>query len=448
MTEIALQMGMPSCELSEQLLLGMMIDQKIEPSMIFSLIQPEHFHSSRHQSIARTIQGLERDGMMTDRVLLAETMLAERTLEGVGGMSYLIDLGGLNWDTRYDQHCGKVLASHIARQLIEKTQAMLTRALDGGSSPLALIQSQTEALAALQGEYDRVRESPLKGMADICREEGFSTMQEWLRHGSAPMVPIPFASMRDSLDGFRAGELVIIGARPGQGKTAMACRMIEECAEHEIGTAFFSLEMDARQIAIRFASSLSRLSPKRIRLGDAAEHPLSFMEQDRLDVALAKIQQWCTFLCDKSMATVPSIRAAAHRMVSKGTVKAIIIDYLGLIKNPNKTENRANYVAEISRELKRLAMELSVPVIALHQVNRQAEQSNEAPLLSQLKDSGSIEQDADIVLMIHQHKSDPQEAISLVDFMIAKQRNGPAGFSHTLNFVKKFARFEEDGRAA
>jgi replicative DNA helicase len=427
----------PSALESERVVLSTAINRRVELSVLFAAVQPKHFHLRANRILAEEILALDKEGMEPERKLIQQSLKFKGLEREAGGATYLSELENTVFPANWEDHCTKMIQAYMLRLVYEKISAMAMVAKNAEIGQAQKIINDADRMVQDLLDVANERASTLVSPGAAARELGV-TLREWASQ-TAPDVPFPFKCGLAHIDGFRAEELIIIGGRPGMGKSAIGLRMIESWCQAHIPVALFSLEMSTKSLVSRMACSLSNVSSVRIRAG--ATNPISYFEEQRLDLAFHEVDNWPIVISDKPYSTVYQMKSALRPLVKKGIVKILVIDYLGLMKTPERAENRHNELGEISRDLKVLAKELQIPIIALHQLSRDAAKGG-APSLHHLRESGRIEEDADIVLLVHQKITDTDEREVETDLIIAKQRNGPTGHV-PLIFRKNVARFEE-----
>ena len=258
--------------------------------------------------------------------------------------------------------------------------------------------------------------------------------------GKITGIPTGFTAMDEKTAGLQRGDLIVIAGRPSMGKTSLAINIAENAAiGHQIPTAIFSMEMSAEQLSFRMIGSIGRVSQTRLRTGN-----LSDDDWPRINSAVSMMSNAPIFIDDAPALTPTEVRARSRRLKRRNNLGLIIVDYLQLMQVAGTKENRATEISEISRCLKALAKEVDVPVIALSQLNRSVEQrTDKRPIMSDLRESGAIEQDADLIFFIYREevydKDTPRKGIA--DIIIGKQRNGPVG-EFRLTFMGEFTKFE------
>lgn len=434
-----IEQGLPQATESEEIVLAQMIKGYVEPAVIFAQITPAQFGLKRNQLIAEIVAGLDRDGMTPEPSMVYQVARQEHPHAGLFDPLMLIN--DQHQTSQLNSHISKIRKAYVLRSLHEKLSALSVLALDPSENADDLFARAQSELEKIQGD-SKPSGDDLERPIVTARKEN-QDLYDWANpKEQKPLCPIPFKGATHLIDGFREGELVVIGARPGQGKTALACRLIEEASGfHSVPTALFTLEMTKQANISRIAAGLSEVSSKRARLGDQADFPLSRADALRYRQAFSWIESWPLEVSSTRNTKVSSIRAAIRPKIGK-QVQMLVIDYLGLLSPERDRENRYAELSEITRSLKNMAMEFRIPIIVLHQLSRESAKRGGPPVLTDLRDSGSIEQDADIVLLINQSSS--EEPVNDAAMIIAKQREGPTG-SFKLEFVKQFARFREPG---
>ena len=417
----------------------------LNESAIFSameFVQAGDFYKKEHQVIFQAMLDLNRENHACDLVAVAEKLAKDGQLELVGGNIYLATLTNEVPSATNAEFYGKIVADKAAqRQLINAAQKLVDDGYQGHKTALELLGDASAVV-------DKVGEQRLgKGVrlaADVMSDE-FNRIDELKAHDGITGIPT-FRDLDRYLSGLQCGDLIILAARPGCGKTSMAVNIAANAALTQEKTAVvFSLEMPAGQLAQRTLCSFAQIDQRKWRSGQ-----LNDKEKKLLHGELQRFQNKKLFFDDSSSITIPEIRAKCRRIKAEcGSLDLIVVDYLQLISAAGRVESRQLEISEISRSLKALAKEMDAPVLALSQLSRMAEQGKEsAPLLSHLRESGAIEQDADVVIFINNKRSvgdDGEDAESLgqvVEIIVAKNRNGPTG-SDELLFFKQYTRFAD-----
>lgn len=418
---------------SEQAVLGalMVFNEAYER---VSELCPEHFHSSDHAQIFRAIFRLIEANKPADVLTVADELQRAGRLEGVGGIPYLNSLtDGMPSAANIRRYAEIV----IDRSTIRRTSSALHQAQQLLGTPKG--RTGREMLDEIQGMVMSLAEAQNQTFG------GFNHIGNGLRRVMDKLdllsqrkdqsdvigVPTGFGVLDSQLAGMQAGDLIVLAARPSMGKTAMLANIAEHVAVYEkLPVGIFTMEMSEDQIAMRLLAAITGVNSQRLRVGR-----LNNNDWDRLNGGLAKLNDAPIFLDEQGQMTVTSIRTRARRLMREhGQLGLIAVDYLQLMKGEDarggSAENRANEIAEISRGLKALAKELRCPVMALSQLNRGVEsRPNKRPMMSDLRESGAIEQDADVILFLYRDEyynpESPDKGVAEV--IVAKQRNGPIG---------------------
>lgn len=423
----------------------------IEPEVIEHVdgLQPEAFYHSGHQIIVRRMQELAGEGEPIDLVTLTSRLKDHGELEDVGGVSYLAKLAhSVPTTANIESYVAAVKNKHVLREIIRTAQAQIAAAAAGGNIQSLLTEMQVST-AKLTDQAAPPQD--FKEIKDVLVEviENTEDKAEAFKSGVVTGIQTGFADLDRMLGGLQRSDLIIVAARPSVGKTAFALNVAQNVA---VGTdetvAVFSLEMSAPQLVARMVSAEGHLEASRLRMGDMAEDDWSKMS------AAAGVLGATNILIDDSPGiTVHDIRAKCRRLKKQRGLGLIVIDYLQLIASTGGrgrgAENRQQEVSEISRTLKHLARELDVPVIALSQLSRGVEQrQDKRPMMSDLRESGAIEQDADIVAFLYRddYYNQESEKRNIIEIIIAKQRNGPVG-TVELVFLKNYNKFVNYERA-
>jgi replicative DNA helicase len=405
---------------------------------VLQIVRGENFYLDAHQKIFGGIITLWDRSQPVDLVMLAELLKEQKHIEDIGGYGYLGELWDAAPTAANAEHYSRIVRDKaIVRHLIHAGTEILRDAYDQGMPAEDLLETaerkildiaqmgitgQTYTLdQAIKEAYDRI---------DIRQQRG---------HLSISGLPTGFIDLDDKTAGLQNSELVILAARPSVGKTALAINIIRHIAvEDEYPVFLVSLEQSRIELAERLLCCQARVDSHLIRKGN-----LSGQNMQKLIEAGGTLRTAKLFIDDTPGQSLLRIAANARRLKLREDIKLVVIDYLQLIEPENRRDSRQEQVANISRRLKFLARELQVPVLALAQVNRSSEdRQGHKPRLADLRESGSIEQDADTVLLMHRPELyEPGQHEGVVEVSIAKQRNGPTG-DVTLTYLKQFMRFE------
>jgi replicative DNA helicase len=375
--------------------------------------------------------------------VLAEELRTTRQLEEIGGVAYLLQVSSrIPTTAQADYFIEKVRELHLLRQLIKVSTSAVEQcfAFQGGLEEF-IDKIEQDIFAVTQ---DRVSDGA-KSMKEPTREAMSVIHKMMMKKGELTGVSSGFKDLDQFTFGFQRQEMIILAARPSMGKTSLALNMVEAAAMPKRGEGvtvlLFSLEMSAAQLAIRMLCARARVNMKLLRDGLLSKNG---EEQQRLLQAADEFSKSPIFIDDSSHLTIMELRAKARRLAARHKLGFVVVDYLQLLSPTDPKVPREQQVAEISRGLKALAKELDVPVLVLSQLNRSAEKENRTPKLSDLRESGSIEQDADVVLMLARPKDADEKfqvAADSAELIVAKQRNGPVG-ELKLTFLRDITRFE------
>ncbi len=429
---------------AERSVLGSML---LSRDAIASAIQnlDEHaFYREAHRKIWRAILELFDRSEAVDMVTLVEALNRRKELEAVGGVTYLTTLDQFVATAgNIDHYCRIVREKSILRRLIEVGTGIVGEAYEGREDPSNLLDRAEQSIFAISDERLRTGFLPMRQLV----LQGYSAIEEYRqRKVHVTGVPSGFYDLDEMTAGFQKSDFVVIAGRPSMGKTALAMNIAENVAvrtkaKDRRTVAVFSLEMSRESLVQRMLCSLAKVDIHKIRRGYASAE-----EYKRLQNAAAELHEASIYIDDTAAIGILEMRAKARRLVSEVPLGLILVDYLQLIRGPQDSENRQQEISSISRSLKALAKELQVPVIALSQLSRAVETrgGSKRPMLSDLRESGAIEQDADVVLFVYRpevYESDPAKMDGKAEIIIAKQRNGPTG-SVDLAFIRECTRFE------
>jgi replicative DNA helicase len=429
-----------SIEAEQAVLGGLMLDGTAWDA-VADLIRQNDFYRRDHQLIFSAIaQVVEQQGPV-DAVTVSELLERQGLLEEVGGLGYL---ASLSRDTpsaaNVRAYADIVRERALLRLLVAAGGEIASDALDSrGRSASELVDEAEQRVFAIAERGNRSR-AGFQAVRDVLPATIDRIDALHQNPGAFTGVATGYSKLDEMTTGFQAGDLVIIAGRPSMGKTTLAVNIAEHAAiSGKVPAAIFSMEMTAEQVTLRMIASLGRVSQSHLRKGT-----LSAEDWPRITSATEVLAQAPIFIDETPALTPVELRARARRLKREKGLGLIIVDYLQLMSVYGTKENRATEISEISRGLKALAKELQVPVIALSQLNRSVEQRTEKkPVMSDLRESGAIEQDADVILLIYREEVyDPNTTRKgIADIIVAKQRNGPIG-DVQLAFLGEFTRFE------
>ena len=428
---------------AEYSVLGTMI---VQPSYIFrgvELLQPDDFFREENRVLFSFIRDLVAEGYteaQLNEISFKDELVKKNLLEKVGGeehLAYVIEFA-LDSYEKFESACKIVKDKALLRRILDVAK-FITEKIEETPDPDALLDSIEKKVFSLSEE--RITNT-LVPVGDIVPEIVKKVEELAARREMVTGIPTGFTELDRMTSGLHDSDLIILAARPSMGKTALALSIAYNVAVKEgKNVAFFSLEMSKEQIATRLIAQDSKIPLHKIRSGF-----LFPQEVDRFVESADRIAGAPLYIDDTPGISIVEMRAKARRLQSERGLDLVIVDYLQLMRGVKRTESRQQEVSEISRSLKALAKELNVPVIALSQLSRQVEhRADKRPQLSDLRESGSIEQDADVAMFIHRpevYKKNPDpEEEGIAEIIIAKQRNGPTG-TIRLAFIKEFTRFE------
>jgi len=427
-------------EAEQSVLGGLLLDNEAWFDIV-EKIGEDDFYTHDHRLIFRAISEVVTQNKPCDFVTLSEHLRHQNKLEEAGGLAYL---GMLAADTpsaaNVRAYAGIVKERSVLRSLIAAGNLIA----DLGYRPDG--RGPGELVDTAEQQIFKIRESGSRGQSDWkAMPELMEIIQQRvisLRNNPQGVAGLPtgFVELDRMTTGLHAGDLVIVAGRPSMGKTSFAMNIAEHVALIERkGVGVFSMEMSAEQLALRVLSSFGRIDQQLLRKGE-----LSDLDMSRL-ISQAGLIAEAPLYIDETGGLAPlALRARARRMKARHDIQLIVVDYLQLMQVPGSKENRTNEISEISRSMKGLAKELSVPIIALSQLNRSLEQrDNKRPRMSDLRESGSIEQDADMIAFIYRDEVYNKESMDkgIAEIIIGKQRNGPIGTVRTA-FLGQYTRFD------
>ncbi len=433
-------------ELEQAVLGALMIDNESLSDAIDSL-KAEYFYKSEHQKIFEAIVHLFNQTQPVDILTVSEELKRMNEINSIGGLAYISELtNNVTSSSNTEFHARIIAEKFIKRSLISISNNIIGDAFNDSVDIFDLLNNAEEKLftvteGTLRKSYDKMStliKGALKNIETLRnKEDGLSG------------VPSGFSNLDRVTSGFQKSDLVICAARPGMGKTAFALTMARNIAvDHNTAIGFFSLEMSAEQLVNRLIASEAELGANKLRKGDLADH-----EMVQLHEKIKHLSEAPIFIDDTPGLTIFELRAKARRLVKNNNVGIIIIDYLQLMSAGGNAGNREQEISAISRSLKGIAKELKIPVIALSQVNRGVESrtgiGSKRPMLSDLRESGAIEQDADIVTFIYRPEyykiyewDNGEDSRGQGEIIIAKHRNGSLA-NVRLKFIAEFAKFSD-----
>jgi replicative DNA helicase len=431
-----------SLEAEREILGAMLLDNEAIPK-VFEVLKPETFYDPKHKVIFSAIQSLYETNEPVDSVTLYEELQKQGNTEKAGGALYLSKLTqDVSSAANVDYHARIVLEKWVLRRLIQSSLEVTTSAFEAKEDVFDLLDSASQKMFDISQDITQGSVVSMKQAVKDAWERIESIHANSLGTVS---VPTGYVHLDDLLGGYQKSDLIIIAARPSMGKTAFALSFVRNAAiENKIPIAFFSLEMSVIQLATRLISAEARMDAHSLRTGN-------FRASDgaKISRTVHKLSSAPIYIDDTPGLSVLELRAKARRLHKEKGIGMVVVDYLQLMSAGSRVESREREISIISRSLKALAKDLDIPVVALSQLNRSVEStSDKKPMLSHLRESGAIEQDADVVIFLYRPEyyglkqfanGDSTEGIAEV--IISKQRNGPVG-DVKLRFIKEYARFE------
>lgn len=422
---------------AEQSVLGSLL---IDPEAILKItssLRPEDFYRETHALIYKAIVDLHERRQPADFVTLCDELERRKELEQVGGPGYLTSVINAVPTSVHVQYYGRIVErTATLRRLISAAAEISNMAYERAEDEDRILD-QAEQL--IFGVAQRSIERELVPLRTILSDYYDRIEYLYEHRGETVGVPTGFIDLDRLLGGFQQADLIIVAGRPGTGKTSLALSIADFASrKHGLCIAIFSLEMPAQQVVQRLVSGATGIESQRLRTGDITQEELA-----RITRAMGELSETSVYIDDTPAIAPMELRAKARRLQAEHPIDLLIVDYLQLMQAGLRMENRVQEVSYISRQLKSLASELHVPVLACSQLSRAVEsRPDKHPLLSDLRESGSIEQDADVVMFIYREEMYDEDTFrpNIADIMVAKHRNGPTG-QISLRFMKELAKF-------
>ena len=423
---------------AEQAVLGSMLLEDEAVGRAAELLEESAFYKDSHRKIFSALLSLYKANVPVDLVTITDELKKHNLLEEIGGASYLATLTSIVPTAANAEHyCRIVKQKSILRELIRATTHIASESYDESVEPDYLLD-RAEALifdiASKKIKRDAV------AMKDIIKSSIEMIDALYQRKGAITGLPTGFIELDQQLAGLQPSDLIVVAGRPAMGKSSLTLCIAEHVAlGHKTGVALFSLEMSKENVVQRMLCSHARINAHSVRTG-----MLSTSDWPNLTKAAGKLSEAPIYIDDSPGISILELRAKARRLKSRHDIGLIIVDYLQLMEESSRAENRQQEISIISRSLKALARELNVPLIAVSQLSRAPERRESfRPRLSDLRESGAIEQDADVVLMLFRedYYNLTDENRGIAEIIIAKQRNGPTG-TVKLTFLNEYTRFE------
>jgi replicative DNA helicase len=432
----------PQSTEAEQSVLGAILIENEALIKALELLQVDDFYRESHRQIYAAMIGLYEKNTPVDQITLTEHLKQKNKLAEVGGLTYLAELADIIPTAANIEYYAKIVRQKaILRNLITSATGIVAKASAGEEeiedildfSEKTIFQIAENQIKASYFPLSKILQTTFKDIEQLYEKKQLITG-----------VPSGFTDLDSKTSGFQPSDLVIIAGRPSMGKTAFCLNIAQHAATvDQVPTVIFSLEMSKEQLAMRMLCSEARVDNHRLRSGHIAEN-----EWGKLSMAAGRLAEASLFIDDTPGMSVFEMRAKARRLKAEHGLGMVIVDYMQLMSgSKTRSESREQEISEISRSLKALAKELNVPVLALSQLNRRLEDrsgEHKKPQMSDLRESGAIEQDADVILFIYRdevYHPDKEESKGLAEIIIGKQRNGPIG-EVPLTFLNQYTRFE------
>ena len=428
---------------AEMAVLGAVLIDNAAYSVITESLTEEAFYKQAHQRIFQAMEHLSQKSEAIDVLTLSEELKRMGAYQTIGGPTYLTQImDNVHTAANAEYYARVVLDKYLLRKLISISGVISNRALHGSEDASEVLDEAERLIFEVSERGIR------KGFEPIGRiiKEKFGNLERLSERGGVSGLPSPFDELDAYTSGFQKSELIIIAGRPSMGKTSFALNVAQHLViKEKIPVGVFSLEMSAEQLVMRLLCSEARVDSHRLRMGH-----IKHSEFAELAIVAGYLSEAPLYIDDSAGVSMMELRAKARRLKAEVNVGCILIDYLQLITVREPTENRQQQISVISRNLKNLAKELDIPVVCLSQLSRAVESrgGDRRPMLSDLRESGAIEQDADTVLMLFRpevYEGEESERAGMAEVIIAKQRNGPTG-TVKLAFVKEYTRFERLAR--
>ena len=424
-------------EAEQSVLGGILIDNEALHKVL-EIIEPNDFYRDNHKKIFLAFLELSENNTPLDIITVTELLQKKGELTNIGGATYLASLVDSVPTTANITHYAKIIKEKsILRSLIAKATDIVNMGFEASEDVAEILDKAEEAIFSITQQRIQTSYYSIKEII----KQTFETIEELSsKRDSVTGIPTGFVDFDRLTAGLQPSDLIIIAGRPVMGKTSFTLNIAQHAATRAgVPVGFFSLEMSKEQLALRMLCAEARINSQKIRSGFLSER-----DWLRLTDAAATLSEAPIFIDDTPALSVLEIRAKARRLRSEHNIGLIIVDYLQLMKGRGKVDTREREISEISRSLKALAKELNIPVVAVSQLNRRVEErENKRPRLADLRESGAIEQDADLIVFIYRdevyNEDTPDKGIAEV--IIGKQRSGPTGVVK-LAFLDKYTRFE------
>lgn len=427
---------------AEQSVLGAMLLDKEAISIGAEILKDDDFYREVHNEIFQAIVNIYNAGEPVDLITLTDRLKSRKTIEAVGGITYLTQLMNIVPTVHNIEYYARiVLEKSTLRKLIKSSNEIISKCFDSGQEPAAIVDDAEKGIFNISLSRSTQGFIPIKKLLSL----NFDKIEElYLNKGKITGVPTGFADLDSKLSGMQKSDLILIASRPSMGKSSLMMNIVQNASVKEGHTAaIFSLEMSKEQLSLRLLCSEALIDAHRLRTGDITED-----EWIKLARAMGSLSDKPIFIDDTPAISITEMRAKCRRLKIEHGLGLVLVDYLQLMNSSGKYESRQQEISNISRSLKALAKELEVPVVALSQLSRAPEmRGDHRPILSDLRESGAIEQDADVVMFLYrdEYYNPDTEKKNIGEVIIAKQRNGPTG-TVELVWLGQFTKFADKSK--
>lgn len=425
---------------AEQSVLGSILLKENAFGNVIEILTADDFYSPAHKSIFKAMVALFEKNEPHDLITLTNYLKDDNCLDDIGGAAYLANLTSIVPVTANISSYAKIIRQKaVLRKLIDVNTDIAGRCYEEQGEIDQLVDEAEQAIFDIAGQKGGQKFTALK---DIIPDAFARVEQLYKRKELITGVPTGYFDIDKMTAGLQPSDLIILAGRPSMGKTAFAMNLAQHAALVEkTGVAIFSLEMSKEQLTMRLLSSVGRIDSQRIRTGKLHDD-----DWPKLTRAVGMLSDAPIYIDDTPAISVLDMRSKVRRLASQHDIGMILVDYLQLMRGRTNSENRTQEISDISRSLKALAKEHNVPVLALSQLNRGLEsRTDKRPMMSDLRESGAIEQDADIICFIYRdevyNKAEDNPELGTAEIIVGKQRNGPTGVVK-LTFIKEFTMFE------
>ena len=419
---------------AEKAVLGCMLLNKEAISKAIQLLVKDSFYNTAHQIIFESIMELSNNQQTIDSITIIDYLNKNDNLKKVGDSYYITGLIEEAPSSENVEYYAKIVKDkYILRTIITTAIDMSSEAYDQKNDPVEILDFAEQKVFELSQKAEKGK---FKEISPILEQ----VLEQWSSKNNGDLFGTPsgFIDLDSKLSGFQKSDLIILAGRPSMGKTALALAIARNAAvEHKKSIGFFSLEMSEKQIGERLLSSESRVNSHHVKTSQNKDWT-------KLSSAADVLSKSKIFIDDSAGLNIMELRAKARQLKSENNIDLLIVDYIQLLNAGTRSENRQQEISYISRSLKALAKELDIPILCLSQLSRAVEnRTNHRPIMSDLRESGAIEQDADVVLFVYRQYvyTEADEDKGLAEIIIAKHRNGPTGTAK-VTFIDEYARFE------